>query len=212
MKSPSGKVLRPRGRPRSFDREAALERAMELFWRQGYETTSISDLTAAMGITPPSLYAAFGDKERLFLEAVERYRCRRGGAGVFDDEATARGAVARLLEAVATEATSPDTPPGCMLITAAVNCSAESAHLQGALAEHRAATLTKLRERIGRGVEEGELPADTDADALARFYATVIQGMTIQARDGVSREDLLAVGAAAMAAWPAARRAPRKRR
>src|SRR5687768_4018099 len=98
MKSPSGKVLRPRGRPRSFDRDAALERAMELFWRQGYESTSISDLTAAMGITPPSLYAAFGDKERLFLEAVERYRCWRGGESrsALDDEKSARAAVARL--------------------------------------------------------------------------------------------------------------------
>ena len=89
-----------RGRPRSFDRDAALERAMEVFWRQGYEATSINDLTAAMGINPPSLYAAFGDKERLFLEAVERYRCGHAAAGdaVLERETTARGAVARLLE------------------------------------------------------------------------------------------------------------------
>lgn len=204
MKTPDTKVSRPRGRPRSFDREVALERAMELFWRQGYEATSISDLTAVMGITPPSLYTAFGDKERLFLEAVERYRCGRGEASgnVLDDEKTARRAVARLLEAVAIEATSPDTPPGCMLITAAANCSASSAHLQAALAEHRAETLTRLRARIERGIRDGELPVKTDANALARFYATVVQGMTIQAWDGVTLEELLAVGAAAMNAWP----------
>jgi AcrR family transcriptional regulator len=181
---------------------------MEVFWRQGYEATTISDLTAAMGITPPSLYSAFGDKERLFLEAVERYRCSRGefAGDALDEEKTARAAVARLLETVATEATCPDTPRGCMLITAAANCSAASAHLQTALADYRAAMLAKLKARIERAIAGRELPPDTDAEALARFYATVIQGMTIQARDGVSCEDLLAVGEAAMSAWPKRKR------
>jgi AcrR family transcriptional regulator len=208
MKTAIGKVLRPRGRPRSFDRDAALERAMEIFWRQGYEATSISDLTAAMGITPPSLYSAFGDKERLFLEAVERYRRTRraAAANAIDDEKTAKAAVGRVLKETAIDATCPETPRGCMLITAATNCTAASAHLQEALAEYRAAIHEKLKARIERGIEDGDVPPDADADALARFYATVIQGMTIQARDGVSREELLAVAASAMSAWPKRKR------
>jgi AcrR family transcriptional regulator len=179
---------------------------MQLFWRRGYEATSVSDLTAAMGINPPSLYAAFGDKERLFLEAVERYQSGVAGSRscVFEEEPTAKGGIARLLEAVATDATRPDTPPGCMVITAATNCSASAAHIQAALAEYRSKTVTGIQARLDRAVEEGELPATTDTASLARFYATVIQGMTIQARDGVTREELLAVGAAAMQAWPGA--------
>jgi AcrR family transcriptional regulator len=177
---------------------------MQLFWRQGYEATSISDLTAAMGINPPSLYAAFGDKERLFLEAVERYQSAQSGSMcVFEVEPTARAAMAKLLESVAIDATRPDTPPGCMVITAATNCSASAAHIQAALADYRAKTVTNIQTRLDRAIEEGELPAATDTASLARFYATVIQGMTIQARDGVTREELLAVGAAAMNAWPA---------
>jgi AcrR family transcriptional regulator len=178
---------------------------MQLFWRRGYEATSISDLTAAMGINPPSLYSAFGDKERLFLEAVERYQSAHAGSMtcVFETEVSARNAIAHLLESVATDATRPDTPPGCMVITAATNCSASAAHIQAALADYRAKTVTNIRARLDRAVAEGELSATTDTASLARFYATVIQGMTIQARDGVTREELLAVGAAAMQAWPA---------
>jgi AcrR family transcriptional regulator len=203
MKISSGKICRARGRPRSFDREEALERAMEVFWRQGYEATSIGDLTAAMGINPPSLYAAFGDKERLFLEAVERYECRPGfGASVLCEEPTARGAIERLLEESARELTRRGHPRGCMVVTAATNCSIGSAHLQAALAKRRAASEAYVKARIERGIRDGEVPPTTDAGALAKFYTTVIQGMTIQARDGATRKRLLAVGEAAMRAWP----------
>src|ERR1700723_1424995 len=118
---PSKRPRKARGRPRAFDRDAALHRAMELFWRQGYESTSISDLTSAMGITAPSLYAAFGDKERLYLEAVELYKSDLGNSGrILDGEATARGAIERLLEASAIELTNTkDHPPGGMVVVAA---------------------------------------------------------------------------------------------
>ena len=153
MKREADKPAKTRGRPRSFDRDVALERAMDLFWRQGYEATSLADLTAAMGINPPSLYAAFGDKEHLFLAAVERYENlgRGPGAGcILEDEPTARGAIERILKETAIELSKPSQPKGCMLITAATNCSAESAHVQRALAERRAEQKKHLKERIAR--------------------------------------------------------------
>lgn len=203
MKSPTAKAGKARGRPRSFDRDAALERAMRVFWRQGYEATSINDLTRAMDINPPSLYAAFGDKERLFLAAVERYGCEMNHTEVILSEApTARAAVDRLLEKAAQEFTNRSHPPGCMVVTAATSCSADSAHVQAALTKRRRSTEATLRARIERGVREGELPAGTDAGALSRFYATVLEGMSIQARDGATRKSLLATAAAAMRAWP----------
>jgi AcrR family transcriptional regulator len=196
---------RTRGRPRSFDRDAALERAMLLFWRRGYEATSISDLTAEMGITPPSLYAAFGDKQRLFHEAVQRYLDQGAGCtdAIFAEETTARGAAERLLRSAAEGLTRSDRPSGCMIVTAATNCCPESSDVQAGLARLRADQANRLRGRIEQGVAAGELPADTDVAGLATFYTTVIQGMTVQARDGAGRDALLAAAAAAMRAWPA---------
>ncbi|HQR38143.1 MAG TPA: TetR/AcrR family transcriptional regulator [Blastocatellia bacterium] len=203
MKTSTAKVVRPRGRPRSFDRDAALEHAMQLFWRHGYEATSISELTAAMGITPPSLYAAFGDKERLFLEAIERYTAGPGNSvAMLAGASSARGAIEGLLTGACDELTNPGHPPGCMVVTAATNCSESSAHLQSALAKMRAANEARIRTTIERGVAEGELPQGTDSAALAKFFMTVLQGMTIQARDGAARDALLTVAHAAMNAWP----------
>ncbi|HKE02377.1 MAG TPA: TetR/AcrR family transcriptional regulator [Planctomycetota bacterium] len=203
LRAPRPKA-KPRGRPRSFDREAALERAMQVFWRQGYEATSLGDLTSAMRINPPSLYAAFGSKEELFLEAVERYRSGPGAlaARVLAEEPTARRAIARLLDEAAAELTREGRPRGCMVVSAAMNCSSDSKHLQTALADERAGSEAVIRARLARAVREGELRRGTDAAALARFYATVLQGMTIQARDGASRPRLRAIGEAAMRAWP----------
>jgi AcrR family transcriptional regulator len=177
---------------------------MELFWRQGYESTSISDLTSAMGITAPSLYAAFGDKERLYLEAVERYKSDLGNSGrILAGEATARGAVERLLEASAIELTNTkDHPPGCMVVASAINGSPQSAHLQDALRGCRLEAEARITAKIKRGVRDGELPLRTNAAALGKFYMTVMQGMTIQARDGATQKDLLAVARAAMLHWP----------
>lgn len=178
---------------------------MQLFWRQGYESTSIADLTKAMGISPPSLYAAFGDKERLFLEAVERYGGHAGRTpeSILSEASSAREAVERLLDAAARQFTDPCHPPGCMVVSAATNCSADAAHIQAALAARRRGAEAKLKARIERGMKEGELPPRTDCGALAKFYCTVIEGMSTQARDGASRRSLLATAAVALRAWPA---------
>jgi len=194
---------RPRGRPRSFDREAALDCAMEVFWRKGFEGTSLSDLTKAMGINPPSLYSAFGDKEHLFLEAVERYQAKRGPATCsFTDQPTARGAVEQLLAWTVKELCSSCQPRGCMMVMTSTTTTASSKHLQAALAERRADSRERLKARIDQGAREGELPAGTDTGALADFYATVLIGMSLQAREGASRKSLLATVEAAMRAWP----------
>src|SRR3981189_3924608 len=129
MKRANGKPLKARGRPREFDREAALERAIDVFWRHGYEATSVSDLPAAMDINPPSLYAAFGDKEKLFLEAVERYeeQRRQSVAKVFDEAPTAREAVHRLLREAASRLACSGHPRGCIPWSSEANCSSRSA-------------------------------------------------------------------------------------
>jgi AcrR family transcriptional regulator len=203
--APSCKAAaKPRGRPLSFDREKALDQAMHVFWERGYEAASIADLTQAMGITPPSLYAAFGDKAKLFLEAIERYAVGPGSAGprALAEEPTARGAIERWLQESADELTRPCHPKGCMVVMATTNCSVAAEHVQTALAKRRAAAIVNLKSRIQHGIDHGELPADTDACALSSFYATVYQGMSMQAKDGASKASLLGTVAAAMRAWP----------
>jgi AcrR family transcriptional regulator len=201
-----GRVVKPRGRPLSFDRDTALEQAMHVFWQRGYEAASIAELTTAMGITAPSLYTAFGDKEHLFLEAIERYATGPGGGypRALEEEPTAYLAIKRCLEEAAEELTRPCHPRGCMVTMAATNCSVASAHIQAGLAKRRAASDAGVRCRIEHGIRDGELPADTDAEALTNFYATVFRGMSMQATDGASRENLMATAAAAMRAWPKA--------
>ncbi len=201
----SGERRRP-GRPLSFDRVAALDTAMRLFWRHGYETTSVADLTAAMGITPPSLYAAFGDKKRLFLAAVDRY-ANRGAVtadGLIRDAATARDAAAALLRGSAVAFTGRGTPAGCLLASAAASGSDAAADVRTALAVIRARTEATLRAKARADVAAGRLPADADAGALAAMTLAVIQGMSTLARDGAVRPKLLAVAEAALQAWPAA--------
>ena len=197
-------VPKTRGRPLSFDRALALEKAMHVFWEHGYEAASVANLTLAMGITPPSLYAAFGDKEHLFLEALEAYGKGPGGFGAraLAEEPTARRAVKRLLEEGAAELTRDCQPHGCMVVMAATNCSIAAEHIQSALAKRRALGVQAMQDRIQRGIDEGELPSGTDAGALASFYAMVYQGMSMQAKDGASRESLLASVSMAMRSWP----------
>jgi AcrR family transcriptional regulator len=164
---------------------------MLMFWRHGYEATSLSDLTAAMGVTPPSLYAAFRSKKSLFLEAVRLYV---GEPAVSDriiaESLTARGAVRALLEASVIGFTGEETPPGCLLASAAISCSAEAADVRAELASIRIGIETQLRERLARAVRDDEFDAATDVEAVAAHVMAVIQGLSTLARDGASRAKL----------------------
>jgi AcrR family transcriptional regulator len=193
------------GRPRSFDRDEALEGAVAVFWEHGYEATSIALLTKSIGIGAASLYAAFGDKRALFLEALDRYLSTYGAftARALAEEPNARAAVERLLREAATAYTRPDRPRGCLLITAATNCSPQSTDMADRLRQLRAAGVRALEDKIA-AVSQDELPAHTDAHALATFYAAVLQGMSAQARDGAARSDLAEIAGAALRAWPSA--------
>ena len=197
---------RPPGRPRAFDREAALQAAMHLFWEHGFEGTSLAQLTRAMGITPPSLYAAFGDKRGLFVEAVERYLGGAGAvAGGIANAATAHDAARDLLVAAAIGDTGTGTPRGCLLASSIVSSSMAARDIREELAAMRRAIESALRARIEQGICDGELPADSDADALAGHVFTVVQGMSTLAKDGADRDKLMRVVAQAMAGWPHAR-------
>ena len=203
MKPSPALPARRTGRPLSFDRDAALLSAMHLFWRHGYEATSVADLTRAMGITPPSLYAAFGDKRRLFLEAVHRYL---GGLEAVErsiaDAASAHDAARDLLVAAALGDTGTDTPPGCLLASSLVTSSPEADAGREALAEIRRGIEAALRARIARDISEGLLPAGSDAEMLAGHVFAVVQGMSTLAKDGAGRDKLMGIAEAAMAGWP----------
>ncbi|WP_010629800.1 TetR/AcrR family transcriptional regulator [Halomonas sp. KM-1] len=194
-----------RGRPRGFDREEALRRAMEVFWTQGYDNASLTDLTRAMSINAPSLYATFGSKEALFHEAVALY-VQTEGSGIWEQvetAPTARDAIAHVLHATAEAFTRGDTPRGCMIVLAAPQMQGANAQVCDALKAHRKENGCLLERRLKRAVEEGELPASTDCRALASYFVTVQHGMSIQARDGASRETLLRIADCAMASWEA---------
>lgn len=195
----------PRGRPRSFDPDTALRAAIDVFWRQGYEATSMSDLTRAMGIASASIYACYGSKEQLFREAVELYgsvssepirRALREIPGV-------RDSIAAMLRAAADNITGPDSPPGCMFVLGQPLGATANAEVRAFLATQRQAQFAGIRERLERGVADGEIPADADLDAIARYFQTVVQGMSVQAIDGAARADLEPVIACATAAWTA---------
>ncbi|MCW6513198.1 TetR/AcrR family transcriptional regulator [Lichenifustis flavocetrariae] len=197
---------RKTGRPLSFDRDAALEQAMLTFWRYGYETTSIVDLTTAMGVTAPSLYTAFGDKKRLFLEAARRYAGDpEAMAQALDDAETACDAARAMLTSAATAFTGEATPRGCLLASATASGSSASADVQQAITDIRGGVAIRLRARITRDVEAGILPLDLDVAALAGMVMAIIQGMSVMARDGMDRPELLAIVERTLQAWPVCR-------
>ena len=192
-----------KGRPLSFDRDNALQQAMLVFWRHGYESTSLNDLTSAMGITPPSLYTAFGDKKQLFLEAVNRYLSGPITAdSIINEASTARDAAWGLLTASAVGFTGNTTPPGCLLASSTISCSATAADVQSAMAAIRCKIEARLRAKIVSAVKKCELPPQFDATALAAHVMAVIQGMSSLARDGAKREKLMRIAEMAMRAWP----------
>jgi AcrR family transcriptional regulator len=192
------------GRPRAFDRDAALEAAMLVFWRKGFAAASMNDLCDAMGIRSPSLYAAFGSKEALYREAIDHY-VRTIGPLAWDkleEGATARVGVQNLLLAGAEILPqSVSTPAGCMALLGGVG-DEWPAPIADVVRTARLEMLGHLRLRLQAAVADGELPPSTDVERLSRFYLGVFQGMAVQARDGAAVLELKGVAEAAMAAWP----------
>ena len=195
--------LLPRGRPRTFDLDEALDAALKVFWARGYEGASLSELTQAMGINKPSLYGAFGDKAELFRKVVDRYV--RGQAAIWDallSEVTARAVVEKILTAAADALTSGEHPHGCLLVQAALSCTKETDCIKTELAAKRADSDLLLRTRLMRAQGEGEFAREVDVPALSRFYSTVLRGMSVEASGGATRRDLQSVIDLAMKAWP----------
>ncbi|MFC7449062.1 TetR/AcrR family transcriptional regulator [Rhodococcus daqingensis] len=193
-----------RGRPRAFDRSLALRRAMEVFWEHGYEGASMSDLTGAMGINSPSLYAAFGGKEALFRAAVGLYGQTDGGhtERALREGETARASIEAMLRDNAEAYTAAGTPHGCMVVLAGSTYANRNVGIRDFLIEMRRETAEAIRGRLDRGVAEGDLPAGVDTVALAGFFTTVLYGLSVQARDGVPLEQLARSIDCAMVAMP----------
>ncbi len=188
------------GRPRSFDRDAALAQAMHTFWKYGYEGASIPNLTRAMGITPQSLYAAFGSKAKLYREALEHYS---GGVGAYaaralTEEADVFAALARVLRESAESFTEKMSPRGCMISLEMLTCSPEGEALAVHARELRRAAVARLQARLEKATHEKQLPSGVNAGTLARLVYAAVQGMASQARDGAGRKELLGMGEMAL--------------
>lgn len=190
------------GRPREFDTEKALERAMELFWRQGYEGTSLADLTAALGITRPSLYAAFGSKEALFLQALDLYEARAGYREAALAAPTAEAYARALLEGAADLHGDRKNPPGCLGVQGALACAPQSNTIRMELIRRRKIGESIIRDRLKRAQAEGDLPQEADPSDLARYLSVVIYGITVQAAGGATRSELRRVAKLALQNWP----------
>jgi AcrR family transcriptional regulator len=179
------------GRPRSFDLDRALDRALQVFWRKGYEGTSLSDLTQAVGVNRPSLYAAFGDKEALFRKALDRYL---DGPAAYTQEAlkesTARAVIERLLRGAADLNTARRNPGGCLMVQGALACNEAVDPVRQGLTACRAAGEAALRRRLQRAKTDGDLPANVNPADLARYVAAIVYGMAVQAAGGSSRDKL----------------------
>ncbi|WP_246683571.1 TetR/AcrR family transcriptional regulator [Labrys sp. KNU-23] len=187
-------------RPREFDRDEALAKARDVFWSRGYEGTSMADLVGELGLASARIYAAFGSKEDLFREAVALYEAQEGGfvERALAQEPTALAAAERILREAVDTYTRQGKPRGCMVVTAATNCTTENAKIGEWLAERRRAQTDAITGRLDRALHEGELQPGADARALGDYFATVMHGLSVQARDGVSRERLQKVTDLAM--------------
>ncbi len=194
----------PGGRRRQFDADEALDRALEVFWVRGYEGATLPELTDAMGINRPSLYAAFGNKEQLFRSALDRYL---SGPPSFLAAAlkksTARQAVEAIFTGFLAMQRGRDKARGCLIVSGALACGAEGETVRGELARLRQSTVAAIRERFEQAVRDGDLPKGTDCPTLARYIATVLNGLSVQAASGATEKELRRVVALALQAWPA---------
>ena len=190
------------GRPREFDVDNALERAMELFWRQGYEGTSLADLTRELGLTRPSLYAAFGSKEGLFLKALDLYEARAGYRQAALTAPTAAAYARALLEGAADLHGDKRNPPGCLGVQGALACAPHSDSIRKELIRRRKIGENKILDRLKRAKAEGDLLPEADPADLARYLSIVIYGMTIQAAGGATRKELRGAADLALRSWP----------
>lgn len=195
---------RSKGRPRTFDREQALHSALEVFWKRGYEPATMGELCAAMGINPPSLYAAFGNKASLFMEAVEHYERTYWEAPwrKLDEAVDLREAMEHFLLDAAAVLTSLDAPCGCMVVLATANVSVEAQDVHDALKALRELSRANFLRRLERALDTGDLPSGTDVSTLAVAFNTLLQGMSVQARDGAPREELERVARTSLAMLP----------
>ncbi|TDD35918.1 TetR/AcrR family transcriptional regulator [Nonomuraea terrae] len=190
------------GRPREFDIDEALERAMQVFWERGYEGATLSDLTGAMGITKPSMYAAFGNKEQLFRRALERYA--EGPASYATralEEPTARGVAEALLRGAVRTTTLSEGHPGCLTVQGALASSDGSRPAHDLLVGWRNDAGLRLEERFQRAVDEGDLPRDADPVRLARYIMTVAFGIAVQAAGGLGHDELQEIADTALRSW-----------
>src|SRR5437588_1690331 len=193
----------PSGRVRQFDADIALDRAVDVFWARGYEGATLPQLTKAMGINRPSLYAAFGNKEQLFRKALDRYQT---GPMSFLAEAlrkpTARAVVETIFSGFIRMQRDREKARGCLIVSGALTAGEEAESVRRELAQLRQAIVKTLRERFKRAVQDGDLPAGTNCATLARYTATVLNGLAVQAASGATEKELRRVAARAMKAWP----------
>jgi len=193
-----------RGRPRTFDTEQTLDLAMATFWQHGYQVTSLDDLTEVMGITRPSLYAAFGDKEILFLKAIDRYREKFASyaGNVLKEEADAKSAMTEMLNRIADQLTNTSLPRGCLVANSTLECNRQSDAIDRKLVECLAVAEAAIYNRLRQAQVEGNLPAQADPRSLAQFYNGVIQGMAVLAKAQADPVMIRNIVNTAMRAWP----------
>lgn len=203
-RAPQSSTSRGKGRPRAFDRAQALHSALEVFWRRGYAPASVAELCTAMRINPPSLYATFGNKAALFLEALRHYERTYWDAPSrrFQEEPDVHTAVAHFFRDAARILLSPHTSCGCMVVLAAVNIADDETEIIAAVRELRQATETLFAHRLRRAVREGQLPPDTPVGPLAGALNTLLEGLSLQARDGLSLSELSAIAGLAVRLLP----------
>ena len=206
----TAKRAEPFGRPREFDLNKALDRAMVVFWRKGYDGASIADLTEALGVGRPSLYAAFGNKEQLFQKVLDRYDQRTAGflAGSLR-AVTARDVVEGILRGAANFHADPANPRGCLMVHGALVGPDERDPLREVTRARRASLTEAIRERLERALGEGDLPSGSNAPALARYVAAVMRGMAVEAASGASGAELNQIVDVATSAWPVRRESPK---